>query len=327
MTQAVDRPCAERETETCAKATLRSIARTGFLLMGGALASVLLVDLPVPAGRAADGQGATQSHVPASDKWIALGQSSRAEAPRPNLPDLQPQFEHGFLHEASLHEASGIDPVVAPYHRNGPKRARHKSRPVKLASRGRRDVPSAASGSSRTAASGSRISWGRVLGPAQPHFAWRAERGGRHGQIDVPQPCAQRRGRQGAPVASPAEHGQRPEAPRQRRFPLRHRAAPRLVTPKYPAPDARIDALAPSCQSNVANEREELQQPPVSSCTDFATFASHSVRKEGKPGDRPVDFAFQPFALDRRRTLSIQLSVESFHRRILIKCVQGCRRG
>lgn len=80
MDQVVDRP----ETETCAKwtlaqrtlaqRTLGGVLRTGALLAGAAFASVLMVDLPVPApGGAADGQGAIQPYVPTSDKWIELG--------------------------------------------------------------------------------------------------------------------------------------------------------------------------------------------------------------------------------------------------------------
>jgi hypothetical protein len=64
---------------------LGGVARTGVLLMGMALASVLLVDLPIPAGRAADGPGAPQSHVPASERWIDPGV--------PQRPDIGPVSE------------------------------------------------------------------------------------------------------------------------------------------------------------------------------------------------------------------------------------------
>ncbi len=71
MDQVVDR----RETETCAKRTLGSILRTGALLAAAAFASVLAVDLPIPAGRA--GAGTAQPYVPASDTWIELGVPQR----------------------------------------------------------------------------------------------------------------------------------------------------------------------------------------------------------------------------------------------------------
>jgi hypothetical protein len=75
----MDRP----EAEACAKGTLRGVARTGILLLGAVLASVLLVDPPIPVSSAADSQGAPQSVVPASERWIELGASPRAGTPLP----------------------------------------------------------------------------------------------------------------------------------------------------------------------------------------------------------------------------------------------------
>ena len=79
MDNAIDQP----GTGACAKGTLRGVARTGILLLGAALASVLLVDPPIPVGRAADGQSAPQPVVPASERWIELGGSPRVETALP----------------------------------------------------------------------------------------------------------------------------------------------------------------------------------------------------------------------------------------------------
>jgi hypothetical protein len=53
---------------TCAKGTLLGLTRTGGLLMGAVLASILLIDLPIPAGGLAE----TPPYVPAADSWIEL---------------------------------------------------------------------------------------------------------------------------------------------------------------------------------------------------------------------------------------------------------------
>jgi hypothetical protein len=79
MDKVIDQP----GTDACAKGTLRGVARTGILLLGAALASVLLVDPPIPVGRAADGQSAPQPVVPASERWIELGGSPRVETALP----------------------------------------------------------------------------------------------------------------------------------------------------------------------------------------------------------------------------------------------------
>jgi hypothetical protein len=82
MDQAFNRSANKR----CAKRTLSGFTRTGALLMGAALAGILSVDLPIPAGQAGHGQGAAQPYVPASSQWIELGPSARPVSPLP--PDL-----------------------------------------------------------------------------------------------------------------------------------------------------------------------------------------------------------------------------------------------
>ena len=73
MDQVVDRPENRTCTETRAKWTSGGIARTGALLAAAAFASLLMVDLPIPASGATDDEKAAQRYVPASDKWIELG--------------------------------------------------------------------------------------------------------------------------------------------------------------------------------------------------------------------------------------------------------------
>jgi hypothetical protein len=102
----VDHPFDRPGTETCAKRTLGGLTRTGVLLMGAVLACILSVDLPIPAGRAADGQGPGQGYVPASDRWIELGPSANREASR--QPDS--------LTAEILERAAGGEPAVAPAH-------------------------------------------------------------------------------------------------------------------------------------------------------------------------------------------------------------------
>ena len=97
MDQAFDRP----PTETCAKTTLGGRTRTGVLLMGAALACILSVDLPIPAGRAGDGQGPAQGYVPTSDRWIELGPSADPQASRPPDPLALPPVEGLRLRSAS----------------------------------------------------------------------------------------------------------------------------------------------------------------------------------------------------------------------------------
>lgn len=77
MNRIHDQPLAR----TCAKGTLwRRLARTGGLVMGAALASLLLVDLPIPTGRTTS----APPYVPAAETWIEPGAThagSRSERP------------------------------------------------------------------------------------------------------------------------------------------------------------------------------------------------------------------------------------------------------
>jgi hypothetical protein len=114
MDQVMDQPGAD----ACAKGMLRGVARTGILLLGAALASVLLVDPPIPVSRAADGQGAPQSVVPASERWIELGASPRAETALP----------------AGLQMALAADPGAAPVRGGKRTRLQRKTRGVQRAS-------------------------------------------------------------------------------------------------------------------------------------------------------------------------------------------------
>lgn len=107
----VDQGSDRSKTDTCAKRTLSSVVRTGTLLMGAVLASVLMVDLPAPAGLAAGGEGAIQPYVPASETWIELGAPARSRA---SLPELQSEF---------LRKASAVDPAAVLSPRNEEHRA------------------------------------------------------------------------------------------------------------------------------------------------------------------------------------------------------------
>jgi hypothetical protein len=111
--QAFDRP----GTETCAKRTLGGLTRTGVLLMAAVLACILSVDLPIPAGRAADGQGPAQAYVPASDRWIELGPSADPEA------SLQPDP----LTVEILQRAAAAEPAVAPAHEEQERPGRNRT--------------------------------------------------------------------------------------------------------------------------------------------------------------------------------------------------------
>jgi hypothetical protein len=79
----------EPQAGACAKGTLWGLPRAGALVMGAVLATILLVDLPVPIGRTAD----APPYVPAAETWIEPGAASRPEAadradesaPRPTL--------------------------------------------------------------------------------------------------------------------------------------------------------------------------------------------------------------------------------------------------
>jgi hypothetical protein len=60
---------------TCAKGTLWGLTRTGGLIMGAVLASILLVDPPIPAGRAAE----APPYVPAGETWIEPKAAARPD--------------------------------------------------------------------------------------------------------------------------------------------------------------------------------------------------------------------------------------------------------
>jgi len=100
------------EAETPISGRLRRLARTALLLLGGAVASVLMVDLPTPLGSATSGQAIAQSPVPASDNWIALGTALR-----------------------SKNRATAVDPAATPVSEE--ERSRRRPRGVQLASLGR----------------------------------------------------------------------------------------------------------------------------------------------------------------------------------------------
>jgi hypothetical protein len=78
--QIVDRPENQTCTETPARWTSGGALRTGGLLAAAAFASLLMVDLPIPASSAADDEKAAPRYVPASDKWIELGIPQRPAA-------------------------------------------------------------------------------------------------------------------------------------------------------------------------------------------------------------------------------------------------------
>jgi hypothetical protein len=62
---------------TCAKGTLWGTLRIGGLIAGAVLASLLMVELPLPLGGASE----PPPYVPASDTWIELGAPARVETP------------------------------------------------------------------------------------------------------------------------------------------------------------------------------------------------------------------------------------------------------
>jgi hypothetical protein len=72
MNQIHDQPLAG----ACAKGTLLGLTRTGGLVACAVLASILLVDLPIPIGRGAE----APPYVPAAETWIEPQAASRAEA-------------------------------------------------------------------------------------------------------------------------------------------------------------------------------------------------------------------------------------------------------
>jgi hypothetical protein len=123
---AVDQVSDRSKTDTCAKRTLGSVVRIGALLMGAVLASVLMVELPTPAGLAAGGGGGTRPFVPASDTWIELGAPAQSRATP--FPELQPDV---------LRKASAVDPAAVPSRDEERRVSRRKPRGAPLASMGR----------------------------------------------------------------------------------------------------------------------------------------------------------------------------------------------
>ena len=72
MDQVVDHSESQTCSETRAKWTW-GVLRAGGLLAAAAFASMLMVELPIPASGATEDEKAAQRYVPASDKWIELG--------------------------------------------------------------------------------------------------------------------------------------------------------------------------------------------------------------------------------------------------------------
>ena len=84
------------------------LTRTGGLLVGAVLAGMLLVDLPIPAGRPM--LRSAPPYVPAADSWIEPGAASRHEAPprrRPWIP-AEPAHHADRRRSRRLHRVQGI---------------------------------------------------------------------------------------------------------------------------------------------------------------------------------------------------------------------------
>ena len=73
MTHVHDRPVAG----SCAKGTLWGLMPAGGLLLGAVLASMLLIDLPIPAGRTTE----APPYVSAAERWIEPGAASPTGSP------------------------------------------------------------------------------------------------------------------------------------------------------------------------------------------------------------------------------------------------------
>jgi hypothetical protein len=69
-------------------------ARTALLLLGAAAASVFMVQLPAPA---TGGQASAATHVPASDKWLALGEPGTPDPRGRKAGGLKP-YDGALLH-------------------------------------------------------------------------------------------------------------------------------------------------------------------------------------------------------------------------------------
>ena len=73
MKSGLDHP----ETGVSSGARVWRAARTALLLLGGVVASIYMVQPPVPAaGRPAE----ASTYVPASDKWVELGYAAAAQS-------------------------------------------------------------------------------------------------------------------------------------------------------------------------------------------------------------------------------------------------------
>lgn len=107
LNQAINHPAVEART----RGRLWRAARTTLLLAGGTFASILMVDLPAPAGSVGGGHAMAKSHVAASEKWIALG--------------------------TARSKATAVDPGVTPASEEERQRSRRRPRGVQIASLGR----------------------------------------------------------------------------------------------------------------------------------------------------------------------------------------------
>jgi hypothetical protein len=86
----LERPIDRTETAACAKRTRAAVVRTAALLIGAVLASILAVDLPVPAANRS-----AEPYVPASERWIALGAEKMSDSGDLITPWLQQRSRDG----------------------------------------------------------------------------------------------------------------------------------------------------------------------------------------------------------------------------------------
>ena len=105
MDQIVDRT----GKETHAKRRSGGVLRTGCLLAAAGVASLLMVDVPLPASGATEDAKAARGYVPASDTWIELGVPQRpaASARSRSVPDrLQADLLDGAAAASPAAEAA-----------------------------------------------------------------------------------------------------------------------------------------------------------------------------------------------------------------------------
>ena len=100
------------EAEMSSGARVWRAARTALLLLGATTASAFMVQLPAPL---TGGQAGAATHVPASDKWLALGE--------PAMPDPR-----------GWKAVSAVNPIAALDGREP--RTRRRQRGIRLASLG-----------------------------------------------------------------------------------------------------------------------------------------------------------------------------------------------